>query len=231
MVKVDQMDPGKPPDLTEKMGAHWLGRGRGLQLGESAVGRGRGLLLSTEEPVVGRGRAFPTFSDNSLGLSGAVPITEPVVGRGRALLAQQDIVVGRARGLLVPAVESKVGVARSAGILRLDPQEGRTPPSETMMPALMGESPTLTKEEVRTRKCNKLCFNFNGEIATQSCTGLLSSDRLASHHMLKDQHWSQCLEEWALNHQRLHWEEEQHHWVSIYSEKSRDTENKQSLGP
>uniref|UniRef100_A0A3P8QN72 Piwi-like protein 2 n=1 Tax=Astatotilapia calliptera TaxID=8154 RepID=A0A3P8QN72_ASTCA len=142
------MDPGKPPDLTEKMGAHWLGRGRGLQLGESAVGRGRGLLLSTEEPVVGRGRAFPTFSDNSLGLSGAVPITEPVVGRGRALLAQQDIVVGRARGLLVPAVESKVGVARSAGVLRLDPQEGRTPPSETMMPALMGESPTLTKEEI-----------------------------------------------------------------------------------
>uniref|UniRef100_A0A3Q3BWD1 Piwi-like protein 2 n=1 Tax=Haplochromis burtoni TaxID=8153 RepID=A0A3Q3BWD1_HAPBU len=127
------MDPGKPPDLTEKMGAHWLGRGRGLQLGESAVGRGRGLLLSTEEPVVGRGRAFPTFSDNSLGLSGAVPITEPVVGRGRALLAQQDIVVGRARGLLVPAVESKVGVARSAGVLRLDPQEGPTPPSETMM--------------------------------------------------------------------------------------------------
>uniref|UniRef100_A0A3Q2VIP6 Piwi-like protein 2 n=1 Tax=Haplochromis burtoni TaxID=8153 RepID=A0A3Q2VIP6_HAPBU len=142
------MDPGKPPDLTEKMGAHWLGRGRGLQLGESAVGRGRGLLLSTEEPVVGRGRAFPTFSDNSLGLSGAVPITEPVVGRGRALLAQQDIVVGRARGLLVPAVESKVGVARSAGVLRLDPQEGPTPPSETMMSALMGESPTLTKEEI-----------------------------------------------------------------------------------
>ncbi|XP_005733624.1 piwi-like protein 2 [Pundamilia nyererei] len=142
------MDPGKPPDLTEKMGAHWLGRGRGLQLGESAVGRGRGLLLSTEEPVVGRGRAFPTFSDNSLGLSGAVPITEPVVGRGRALLAQQDIVVGRARGLLVPAVESKVGVARSAGVLRLEPQEGPTPPSETMMPALMGESPTLTKEEI-----------------------------------------------------------------------------------
>ncbi|XP_035770086.1 piwi-like protein 2 [Neolamprologus brichardi] len=142
------MDPGKPPDLTEKMGAHWLGRGRGLQLGESAVGRGRGLLLSTEEPAVGRGRAFPTFSDNSLGLSGAVPITEPVVGRGRALLAQQDIVVGRARGLLIPAVESKVGVARSAGVLRLEPQEGPTPPSETTMPAPMGESPTLTKEEI-----------------------------------------------------------------------------------
>uniref|UniRef100_A0A669C115 Piwi-like protein 2 n=1 Tax=Oreochromis niloticus TaxID=8128 RepID=A0A669C115_ORENI len=142
------MDPDKAPDLPVRMGAHWLGQGRGLQLGESAVGRSRGLLLSTEEPAVGRGRAFPTFSDNSLGLSGALPITEPVVGRGRALLAQQDIVVGRARGLLVPAVESKVGVARSAGVPRLEPQEGPTPPSETMMPALMGESPTLTKEEV-----------------------------------------------------------------------------------
>uniref|UniRef100_A0A669DBC0 Piwi-like protein 2 n=1 Tax=Oreochromis niloticus TaxID=8128 RepID=A0A669DBC0_ORENI len=142
------MDPDKAPDLPVRMGAHWLGQGRGLQLGESAVGRSRGLLLSTEEPAVGRGRAFPTFSDNSLGLSGALPITEPVVGRGRALLAQQDIVVGRARGLLVPAVESKVGVARSAGVPRLEPQEGPTPPSETMMPALMGESPTLTKEEI-----------------------------------------------------------------------------------
>uniref|UniRef100_A0A3B4F238 Piwi-like protein 2 n=1 Tax=Pundamilia nyererei TaxID=303518 RepID=A0A3B4F238_9CICH len=166
------MDPGKPPDLTEKMGAHWLGRGRGLQLGESAVGRGRGLLLSTEEPVVGRGRAFPTFSDNSLGLSGAVPITEPVVGRGRALLAQQDIVVGRARGLLVPAVESKVGVARSAGVLRLEPQEGPTPPSETMMPALMGESPTLTKEEPPHVKGSTLVSMFRGMGIEPSATSL-----------------------------------------------------------
>uniref|UniRef100_A0A669DAM6 Piwi-like protein 2 n=1 Tax=Oreochromis niloticus TaxID=8128 RepID=A0A669DAM6_ORENI len=169
------MDPDKAPDLPVRMGAHWLGQGRGLQLGESAVGRSRGLLLSTEEPAVGRGRAFPTFSDNSLGLSGALPITEPVVGRGRALLAQQDIVVGRARGLLVPAVESKVGVARSAGVPRLEPQEGPTPPSETMMPALMGESPTLTKEEVRTRNSctgSTLVSMFRGMGIEPSATSL-----------------------------------------------------------
>uniref|UniRef100_A0A669CXD1 Piwi-like protein 2 n=1 Tax=Oreochromis niloticus TaxID=8128 RepID=A0A669CXD1_ORENI len=166
------MDPDKAPDLPVRMGAHWLGQGRGLQLGESAVGRSRGLLLSTEEPAVGRGRAFPTFSDNSLGLSGALPITEPVVGRGRALLAQQDIVVGRARGLLVPAVESKVGVARSAGVPRLEPQEGPTPPSETMMPALMGESPTLTKEEPPHVKGSTLVSMFRGMGIEPSATSL-----------------------------------------------------------
>uniref|UniRef100_A0A3Q0SUA5 Piwi-like RNA-mediated gene silencing 2 n=1 Tax=Amphilophus citrinellus TaxID=61819 RepID=A0A3Q0SUA5_AMPCI len=113
------MDPRKPPDLPERMGVHWLGRGRGSQLGELAVGRSRGLLVSTEQPAVGRARGFPTSADNSMGQNVALPITEPVVGRARGLLVQPDVGVGRARGLLVPAAEPKVGVARGAGIPRL----------------------------------------------------------------------------------------------------------------
>uniref|UniRef100_A0A3Q0SIW0 Piwi-like protein 2 n=1 Tax=Amphilophus citrinellus TaxID=61819 RepID=A0A3Q0SIW0_AMPCI len=139
------MDPRKPPDLPERMGVHWLGRGRGSQLGELAVGRSRGLLVSTEQPAVGRARGFPTSADNSMGQNVALPITEPVVGRARGLLVQPDVGVGRARGLLVPAAEPKVGVARGAGIPRLAPQQGPTPSSET--PALTGEIPTFTKEE------------------------------------------------------------------------------------
>ncbi|XP_030594224.1 piwi-like protein 2 isoform X1 [Archocentrus centrarchus] len=140
------MDPRKPSHLPERMGVHCLGRGRGSQLGELAVGRSGGLLVSIEQPAVGRARGFPTSADNSMGQSVALPITEPVVGRARGLLVQPDVGVGRARGLLVPAAEPKLGVARGAGIPRLAPQQGPTPSSET--PALTGEIPTFTKEEI-----------------------------------------------------------------------------------
>lgn len=145
------MDPRKPPDLPGGMGVHWPGRGRGSPLTEFAAGRSRGLLVSTEPPAVGRARAFPTSAENVLGQGVALPTAEPVVGRARGLLVQPNVGVGRARGLLVPAAEPKVGLARGVGIPRVDPQQGPTPPSETVTPTPTRETPTLTKEEVRNR--------------------------------------------------------------------------------
>ncbi|XP_056231433.1 piwi-like protein 2 isoform X1 [Seriola aureovittata] len=139
------MDPNKLPDLSGMTGVPWLGRGRGLQPEELAVGRSRGLLLSIEGSAVGRARGFPTPGDTPQGRGVTVPITEPVLGRARGLLVQSDI--GGARGLHFPAGEPKVGVAR--GILpSLEPQHRQTPPCEDTTQDPTEETLALTTKEV-----------------------------------------------------------------------------------
>lgn len=143
------MDPIKPPDRGDMTGVPWLGRGRGLQPEEPAVGRSRGLLLSTEGPSVGRARGFFTLGDTPQGPGVTLPITEPVVGRARGVLVQPDDGrLGRARGLFL-AAEPKVGVARGTILRSLESPYEQTPPCETMT---REEKPTLpTKEVVGTR--------------------------------------------------------------------------------
>uniref|UniRef100_A0A3B4Y785 Piwi-like protein 2 n=1 Tax=Seriola lalandi dorsalis TaxID=1841481 RepID=A0A3B4Y785_SERLL len=142
------MDPNKLPDLSGMTGVPWLGRGRGLQPEELAVGRSRGLLLSIEGSAVGRARGFPTPGDTPQGRGVTVPITEPVLGRARGLLVQSDI--GGARGLHFPAGEPKVGVAR--GILpSLEPQHRQTPPCEDTTQDPTEETLALTTKEVGAR--------------------------------------------------------------------------------
>lgn len=132
------MDPNKLPDHSGMTGVPWLGRGRGLQPGELAVGRSRGLLLSTEEPAVGRARGLPTTGDIPQGRGVTVPSIEPVLGR--------------ARGLLFSAAEPKVGVARGAILHGLEPQEKQIPACETTAQGLKTEeSLSLTPKEVRAR--------------------------------------------------------------------------------
>ncbi|KAM4577682.1 piwi-like protein 2 [Odontesthes bonariensis] len=143
------MDPSKPTDLTNMTGVHWLGRGRGNQPEELAVGRSRGLLLATEVSGVGRARGFLTPGDNPQGQQVFMPSPEPVFARGRGLLLQpDDSAVGRARGLLRQAAESNVGVARGAVLSTLESKHGQSPPLETMTPAPMGHTPTLAKERI-----------------------------------------------------------------------------------
>ncbi|XP_008291620.1 piwi-like protein 2 [Stegastes partitus] len=133
------MDPNKPPGLGDMTGVHWLGRGRGLQPEEVAVGRSRGLLLSTEGPNVGRARGFPTPGDNPQGQGALQPIAEPVIGRARGLLAQpDDLGVGRARGLLFSVAEPKVGVAKGQIMPGLEPPA---------IPDPTGDTPTLITEK------------------------------------------------------------------------------------
>lgn len=147
------MDPNKLPDHSGMTGVPWLGRGRGLQPGELAVGRSRGLLLSTEGPAVGRARGLPTTGDIPQGRGVTLPSAEPVLGRARGLLVQsEDGGVGRARGLLFSAAEPKVGIARGAILHGLEPQEKQIPPCETTAQGLKTEeSLSLTPKEVRAR--------------------------------------------------------------------------------
>ncbi len=148
--EVDQMDPNKPPDLSSMTGVPWLGRRRGPQPEEPAVGRSRGLLLSAEGPGLGRARGFPAPGDAPQGRGVTLPFTEPAVGRGRGLLLRPDDGgVGRARGLLFPAAEPKVEVARGAVLPRLEPQHAQTPPCEATTRDLTQE--TSAAKEVATR--------------------------------------------------------------------------------
>uniref|UniRef100_A0A087Y2F3 Piwi-like protein 2 n=1 Tax=Poecilia formosa TaxID=48698 RepID=A0A087Y2F3_POEFO len=113
------MDPRKPPDLSDNAGFQMLGRGRGLQPVEMAVGRSRGLLLSAEGLGLGRARGFLPPGDIPAGRGVLPPSTAP----GRGLLVQPDEVgVGRARGLLLPSAEPGVGVSRGAVLPRLEQQ-------------------------------------------------------------------------------------------------------------
>uniref|UniRef100_A0A8D3C5Y8 Piwi-like protein 2 n=1 Tax=Scophthalmus maximus TaxID=52904 RepID=A0A8D3C5Y8_SCOMX len=144
------MDPNKP-DLSGMAGVPLLGRGRGLQPEEPAVGRSRGLLLSTEGPGAARARVFPVPGSTSTqqGRGVALPISEPVFGRARGLLWQcDDGVVARGRGLLFPAAEPKLGVARGAVMPSLQPQHGQKPPGETIKQCLTEETKALTTKEV-----------------------------------------------------------------------------------
>ena len=146
----DLMDPTEP-DHRGMTGIPWLGRGRGLQPEELAVGHSRGLLLSTEVPGEGRARGFPTLGDTRQGRGVTVPITEPALGRARGLLVQSDDGgVGRARGLLLPAANPKVGVARGANLPSLEPQHRLTPPCEAITQDITDETPTMTPKEVGT---------------------------------------------------------------------------------
>lgn len=140
------MDPHTPQDLSSMTGVPWLGRGRGAQLEELAVGRSRGLPFSAEGPGIGRARSFLAPGDTPQGRGVTLPITGPVVGRARGLLVQPDDGgVGRARGLLFTAAEPKVGVARGAILPSVEPQHRQTPPCETKTRDLKEES-SATKE-------------------------------------------------------------------------------------
>ncbi|XP_051807220.1 piwi-like protein 2 [Acanthochromis polyacanthus] len=142
------MDPRKPPDLGDTTGVHYLGRGRGLQPEDVAVGRSRGLLLSTEGPGVGRARFFPAPGDDPQGQGVPRSVGEPAVGRARGLLIQpDDLGVGRARGLLFSAAEPKVGVARGAVIPMMDPQQRDAPPCQPAVPDPIRNTSTLTTEK------------------------------------------------------------------------------------
>ncbi|KAM9360170.1 piwi-like protein 2 [Symphorus nematophorus] len=144
------MDPNKPPDLSSMMGVLWLGRGRGLQPQEPAVGHSRGLPLSTEGPGVGRARGFSIPGDNPQGRGVSLPITEPVVGLARGLLLQSDDGgVSRGRGLLLPAAEQKVEVARGSVLPSLEPQHTQTPTCGTPTRDLTEETSSI--KEVGTR--------------------------------------------------------------------------------
>ncbi|XP_069562718.1 piwi-like protein 2 [Brachyistius frenatus] len=144
------MDPSELPDCSDGAGARWLGRGRVLQPEALAVGRSRGLLLSTEGPGFGRARGFPTPGDNQQGQGGTLPFTELVIGRSRGLLVQPQTAqgAGRARGLLFPAAEPKVGVARGPTLPQLEPQHGRALPIKMAMPVETGDTPASATEEV-----------------------------------------------------------------------------------
>ncbi|XP_070760250.1 piwi-like protein 2 [Enoplosus armatus] len=145
------MYPKKPPDLSSMTGVPWLGRGRGPQPEEPAVGRSRGLLLSPEGPAIGRARGFPSPGDIPQRRGVTLPFTEPVVGRAGGLVVQSgDGGVGRARGLLFPAVEPKVGVARGAILPSLEPQHGQTPPCDTMTQDLTEESSASKEVDIAT---------------------------------------------------------------------------------
>ncbi|XP_044052946.1 piwi-like protein 2 [Siniperca chuatsi] len=140
------MDPNKPPDLSSMTSVPWLGRRRGPQPEEPAVGRSRGLPLSTEGSGIGRARGFTTPGNTPQGRGVTLPFTEPVFGRARGLLVQPDDGgVGQARGLLLRAAEPKVGVAKGAILPSLEPQHGQTPPCDTTTRDLTEET-SATKE-------------------------------------------------------------------------------------
>ncbi|XP_020486749.1 piwi-like protein 2 isoform X1 [Labrus bergylta] len=141
------MDPKAPPDLSSMTGVPFLGRGRGLQPEELAVGRGRGMLLSTEGPGVGRARGFPIPGDTPHGRG--VPVTGPVVGLSRGLPLQPgDGGLGRARGLLLPAAEPKVGVAQGAIQTSMEPQHVQARPFESITRDPAEKTSDLTRKQV-----------------------------------------------------------------------------------
>uniref|UniRef100_A0A8C6UHI2 Piwi-like protein 2 n=1 Tax=Neogobius melanostomus TaxID=47308 RepID=A0A8C6UHI2_9GOBI len=120
------MDPIKPPYFSGTTGAPWLGRGRGLQSMEPAVGRGRGLLPFTEESTAEQAKTVPAPVDKPQGL-GMPGFAEPVMGRARGLLVQPDgVALGRARGLAFATGEPLLGLARGAALPTLQPKPGPT---------------------------------------------------------------------------------------------------------
>ncbi|XP_007557107.1 piwi-like protein 2 [Poecilia formosa] len=145
------MDPRKPPDLSDNAGFQMLGRGRGLQPVEMAVGRSRGLLLSAEGLGLGRARGFLPPGDIPAGRGVLPPSTAP----GRGLLVQPDEVgVGRARGLLLPSAEPGVGVSRGAVLPRLEQQHEQKHMLETP-PAPAGDPAVPRGEEVCAPPCGQ----------------------------------------------------------------------------
>ncbi|XP_074527387.1 piwi-like protein 2 isoform X2 [Halichoeres trimaculatus] len=140
-----KMDPNLPPDLSSLTGVPFLGRGRGHQLEESAVGRGRGMLLSSV-PSIGRARGFLSPGNTPQGRGVTMPATGPVVGRAREMLLQPDNGgFGRARGLLLPAAEPKVG---GLVLPPVEPQYPQPPPCESKMKEETEDMSALTKKEV-----------------------------------------------------------------------------------
>lgn len=120
------MNPSKPPDYSGMTGAPWLGRGRGLQLLEPAVGRGRGLLPFTEGSTAEQAITVPAPADEPQGL-GVTGFTEPVIGRARGLLVQPDGgALGQARGLAFAAGEPLLGIARGAVLPTQQPKPAPT---------------------------------------------------------------------------------------------------------
>lgn len=107
-----------------------LGRGRSQQAQEQALGRSR--ALATEEPRVGLARGLLPSVNTLPGRGVTLPVSQTMFGRSRGLLSQPDVGVmpGRARGLLLPVPEPKVGLARGAMLSSLEPPHGQTPGSE-----------------------------------------------------------------------------------------------------
>lgn len=125
------MDPNKPPDFNGLTGAPWMGRGRGLQLMEPAVGRGRGLLPLAEGGTAEHVKAVPITHVTPLG-RGMTGFAEPVMGRARGLLVQPEGgALGRARGLPFTADEPALEVARGAVLPTLHPKPGPTIQEDT----------------------------------------------------------------------------------------------------
>lgn len=119
-----QMDPNVPHSFMT--GVPFLGRGRAQQPQELALGRSRVLPAPTEEPRVGVARGFLP-SDNTLpGRGVTLPVSQTMFGRGRGLVSQPDVgvIAGRARGLLLPAPEPKVHLARGAILSSLGTARG-----------------------------------------------------------------------------------------------------------
>ncbi|XP_037536653.1 piwi-like protein 2 [Nematolebias whitei] len=142
------MDPSKPTDLGDMTGVHWLGRGRGLQPGEMAIGRSRGWLLTAEGPGIGRARGVLSPGDNFPRETVPLAPTESVVARGRGLLMQPDDQgVGRTSGLL-PVSGPKLGVSRGAVLSEMEAQHKRKPSFELTPPVSAGDTSTFPEEEV-----------------------------------------------------------------------------------
>ncbi|XP_034547334.1 piwi-like protein 2 [Notolabrus celidotus] len=136
------MDPNVPPDLSSMTGVPFLGRGRGQQPEEPAVGRSRGMLLFAEGPGFGRARGFLSPGVTPQGRGVTLPVTGPVVGRARGMLLQPDDGGhGRGRGLLFSADEPKAGGA-------ILPQNPQPPPCETKTRGQSEETPALIRKEV-----------------------------------------------------------------------------------
>uniref|UniRef100_A0A672IZP5 Piwi-like RNA-mediated gene silencing 2 n=1 Tax=Salarias fasciatus TaxID=181472 RepID=A0A672IZP5_SALFA len=178
------MDPSKPPDSSDKPGIPWLGRGRGLQPQDLAVGRGRGQLLLTESQTVGQARSFSTPGDHPHGRGVTLPMTTyPVIGRARGLLAPHDqSVVGLARGLLLSAPEPQIGVSTTVSPPKPDHQLSHAHTLETEKPGPAGDAPTVTKDEVRPTNLT-LVSMFRG-IGLEPLTSRGRGDRPVGHVVL-----------------------------------------------
>lgn len=141
------MDPSRPPNISDMKGVYWLGRGRGLQFEEMAIGQSRGLLFPIEAPGVVQTRSFPPSDANSPGQEVTPLPTELGVGEAKGLFVKPyDFTGGRARGFLLPPAEPKAGMARGGVLQTLEPQPERQPP-ETVTLETSGSDAAMVRAE------------------------------------------------------------------------------------
>lgn len=137
------MDPNEPPKQSFMRGVPCLGRGRALPPQEPALGRSR-VLPATEGPRVGVARGFPPFDNSPPGRGVTMAFPQTLFGRARGMMSQLDVrdVAGRARGLLLPVPEPKVGLARGTLLTSLELPRGLTPSTEAAAQKLTENLPT-----------------------------------------------------------------------------------------